>query len=187
MRGGPLLTEPDQIGTPAPLIHLLPAVLQEDDFVGRMTAGLDDALAPVISVLDCLDAYVDPRTCPEDFLDWLAGWVGVTLDENWPVERRRRVTAQAVTLYRSRGTVDGLRAEIEAFTGGEVTLSENGGTMVSAVPGTEFPELPPPSVTVRVKVDDPASVNKNAIDALVKAAKPAHVAHTVEVVGRRAK
>jgi phage tail-like protein len=171
--------------TPKPLAELLPAVLQEDAFVGRFTAGLDDVLSPVFSILDCLDAYVDPAVCPADYLDWLAGWVGLVLDENWPVDRRRTLTSRAVGLYRTRGTAEALRAEVEVFTGGTVDVRDNGGTVVSDVPGAAFPDKEPPRIVVQVAVDDPASVNVKTLDALVAAAKPAHVLHEIEVIGVR--
>ena len=59
------------------LAPTLPALLQEDAFLTRFTAGLDDVLAPVVATLDSLDSYVDPALAPEDFLDWLAGWVAL--------------------------------------------------------------------------------------------------------------
>ena len=101
------------LATPYPLRTMLPAVLREDDFLERWTAGLDDVLAPVVSTLDCLAAYLDPATAPTDFLAWLAGWFGVVLDENLPLERRRASVAGAVRLYRARGTLAGLRAQLE--------------------------------------------------------------------------
>ena len=37
------------LATPYPLATMLPGVLQEDDFVVRLTTGLDEVLAPAIS------------------------------------------------------------------------------------------------------------------------------------------
>ncbi len=66
-------------------------------------------LAPVFATLDCLDSYFDSYfdawLTPRDFLDWLAGWVGVVLDENWPLERQRALVGQMVALYGRRGTL----------------------------------------------------------------------------------
>ena len=70
--------------------------------------------------LDNFGAYLDPALTPDDFLDWLGGWVGVALDETWPIERRRAFVAQAADLYRLRGTRAGLAAHVQIFTGGEV-------------------------------------------------------------------
>ncbi|HSH23638.1 MAG: phage tail protein [Actinomycetota bacterium] len=170
--------------SPTPLAGLLPGIFQEEDrFALRFTDGLDEVLAPVFATLDSLEAYVDPLLSPADFLDWLGGWVGVILDENWPVERRRLLIANAVDLYRTRGTAEGLRAELELLTGGAVDIRESGVSLWSPTPGGEASDHEPPWVAVRVVVTGEPAVSRRAVDAVVAAAKPAHVAHTVEVVG----
>ena len=74
-------------------------------------------LAPVLSTIDNLDAYLDPWLTPPDFLDWLAGWFGLELDATWPEERRRALVANALELGRWRGTVIGLALLVELYTG----------------------------------------------------------------------
>jgi phage tail-like protein len=162
----------------------LPAIYQEDDLMMRLVSAFDDVLAPAISSLDNLAAYFDPALTPDDFLDWLAGWVGVLLDETWPIERRRAFVAVAAQLYRTRGTAAGLAAQVRLFTAGEVEVVESGGSAWSMTPGATVPGTP--EFSVRVRVTPPARVPVDAarLDALVAAAKPAHVIHSVEVVGR---
>ena len=145
----------------------------------RFTAALDDVLAPAISVLDCLTAYVDPALAPPDYLGWLADWVGIELDETWPVDQQRAVIAGAVTLHRGRGTVAGLRRQLELVTGGEVEVIDTGGTTWSVEPIDEPGEQPVPTVTV---VISNSRVSPAAIDAAVDAAKPAHVVHEVKLL-----
>jgi len=166
--------------SPYPMGTLMPAVYQEDPFAMRWLEGLDDILAPVIATLDCLDAYVDPHLAPEDFLWWLAGWVGITLDENWPAERARAAVAQAVELYRIRGTVTGLRAYLETLTGGQVTIADSGGVAWSQTPGADLPGEDTPRLAVRVTTAD-TTLTHDALEALVVAAKPAHVIHRLEI------
>jgi phage tail-like protein len=84
--------------SPFPIGLMLPALFQSDDFSQRFTRGLDEVISPVFSVLDCFDAYLDPGLAPLDFLAWLATWVGVSLDENWPLERQRSLINRAVEL-----------------------------------------------------------------------------------------
>ena len=62
-----------------PLGPALPALYQEDVTAQRFLSAFDDALAPILCTLDNIDAYFDPRLAPEDFLDWLGGWVGLSL------------------------------------------------------------------------------------------------------------
>jgi phage tail-like protein len=171
--------------SPYPLATLVPAYLQEDDFVVRMTTGLDDVLAPAISVLDCLEAYVDPLLAPADFVTWLGSWVGAPLDDNWPDDRRRWSVLAACELHRLRGTVPGLRALVSLATGGEVTVTEPGGVERSTSPtGADGGPEPDHALVVSVAVDDPSSVRQAALEELVDAAKPAHVPHVIEVVPR---
>ena len=167
--------------TPHPLAPQLPPALQEDGFTQGFVAGLDDVLAPVLASLDNLDAYIDPMLAPEDFLGWLAGWMGAEQDESWPVERRRRLVFSAIDLYRRRGTVAGLTAHLEVCTGGTVDIAESGGVAWSQTHGAALPGEPVPRLAVRVTVDANTPVNPRAVEALVAAAKPAHVIHQLEV------
>jgi phage tail-like protein len=160
----------------------LPAVYQEDEFAQRLTSGLDDVLAPVFSALDNFEAYLDPRLAPFDFLDWLATWMGLVADETWPVERRRAFVSSASELYRIRGTPRGLAAHVRIFTGGEVEILERGATSWSGSSGAALPGSPGFDFVVRVVVPDPATVDAGRLEALVAAAKPAHLTHRVEIV-----
>jgi len=168
--------------SPYPLSTLLPAVMQEDEFAVRLTAGLDDVLAPAISALDCLEAYIDPMLAPEDFLHWLATWFGELLDENWPIERQRRAVNQALSMHRLRGTNAGLQAQLELASGGRVEIQDSGGASWSAMPNADLPGEAVPRIHVQVIVDDLTKVSVSAVDELVRSSKPAHVAHSVEVI-----
>ena len=127
------------------------------------------------------DAYIDPLLTPADFLGWLASWVGVVLDENWPIERRREFVANAVSLYRLRGTPAGLAAHVRIFTGADVEVRETGGVTWSTSGGEPFPGQPGYRVLVRIS-DAIMPVDPARLDRLVAAAKPAHVIHSTELV-----
>jgi phage tail-like protein len=171
------------LGTPYPIGSLMPSVFQEDPATMQWTAGFDDVLAPVISTLDCVGAYVDPMLAPADFVLWLADWFGTVLDENWPLRRQRSAVARSVALYRQSGTVAGLRALVEVVTEAQVEVTDSGGVIWSEQPNTAPPGRDEASVEVRVTVSADAPVDLKAINELVAAAKPAHVAHRVEVIG----
>jgi len=80
--------------SPHPLGPSLPSLYQDDDFAQRFLSGLDEVLAPVFSTIDNFDAYLDPNLTPDDFLAWLAGWVGIALDDGWDEPRRRAIVAR---------------------------------------------------------------------------------------------
>ena len=168
--------------TPHPLVGLLPALFQEDPFAIQLCAGLDEVLAPVLVALDCLDAYLDPALAPPDFVDWLAGWVGLVIDQNWTESQRRSLVARAVQLYLWQGTRRGLVEHLHLFTGVEPEVSDSGGAAWSSSPGGVVPGDPVPEVLVRVVLEADSSVDERAVEAIVRASKPAHVRHRVEVV-----
>lgn len=167
--------------TPFPLGASLPGLYQEDDLVQRLCAALDEVLAPVVSDLDCLPAYLDPATTPADLLQWLAGWVGVVLDDA-PPERWRHLVRSAAAIHRRRGTVGGLRDVLVAVFAVEPEILESGGTDWSARTGAPLPGAPEPFLLVRVRAPEDATPDARRLDALVAAVKPAHVPHRVEVL-----
>ncbi|WP_035791607.1 phage tail protein [Kitasatospora mediocidica] len=167
---------------PYPIGGLLPAVYQEDSFTQRFTAGLDEVLAPVVSTLDCLDAYLDPALTPVDFLDWLGGWLGLDLAEHLTADRRRALLARAADLYRARGTAAGLREHLELVFGGRVEVTDTGGVVVGAAGSgwTDTGVQAQPALLVRIAPQ--AAVSPLLIEEFVARLKPAHVTHTVEVL-----
>lgn len=165
-----------------PMGHSLPALYHDDEFAQRLMAALDVVVAPIFSVLDNLPAYLDPAVAPLDFVEFLARWVGIELDETWPETRQRQLVSEAVRLYRWRGTKRGLREVVALYVGVEPEIEDNGGVTWSPTPGGDLPGSAEPFVVVRVRVPDIDAVNKVRLEALVAAAKPAHVPHRVEVV-----
>ena len=166
--------------SPHPLAAGLPASFFGSEFTGQFVAAFDDVLAPVFSSLDNLDAYLDPRLAPDDFLAWLAGWVGVAVNERWPPQRVRRFVAAAAGMYRWRGTRRGIAEGVRAFVGTEPQIEESGAVAWSARPGSPYPGEPGPWLLVRVVTDDP-QLDQASLDRIVADAKPAHVPHRLEV------
>lgn len=168
------------LATTRPLGSQLPALYQEDDFTQRWLAGFDEIWAPVLATIDALPAYLDPGTAPRDFLGWVAGWLGLVLDPEWSETRCRRIVAESAVLYAQRGTALGLRRILALVTDLDVEVSDSGGVVVSELPGGEFPGRPEPVVQVRVRAAKPDALE--AVTALVRAWRPAHVRVVVEVM-----
>ena len=189
--------------TPAPFSQALPALYREPDegFVLKFTEALDAVLAPVFATLDNLSDYFDPKIAPEDFLDWLAGWVGLELYEKWPPELRRKLVAEAVGLHQKRGTKSGVERIVEIFAGverGKVTIEESGGVsgdsgafLESPTGYADRPSRGTPWIWVKIEVDekryaleDEVESVKRVVRDVVTKVKPAHVAlvgvHVVE-------
>lgn len=172
----------EDLDSPHPIGMRLPALYADSDFTQRFVSAFDTSLAPIFVTLDCLSAYFDPRLAPEDFLDWLADWVGLALDESWTVEQRREVVSHAVELHSWRGTLRGLAKHVRLITGGEVEITESGATGWSLRPQSRLPGSDRPALHVRVRVPDPSTVDQRRLDALVASVKPAHLPHTIDIV-----
>jgi phage tail-like protein len=164
--------------TPQPLLDLLPAVLQEDPVIERLTAALDEVLAPAFASLNCLAVYVDPQLAPADFLAGLAGWVGVLLDDDWPEQQRRDAVAHAVELHRCRGTAWGLQWQLDLMTDGRAEVVDSGSVRWSSNPTDPEPAA---NAELVVRVRGMSERELEATQDLVAWAKPAHVPHRIEV------
>lgn len=172
------------LASPSPFLERLPGVYQdvvEGDFLPRFLQAFDDSIAPTISTLDNLAAYVDPRLAPEDFLDWLGGWVDVAPDGAWTLAQRRDIVARAVALHRGAGTLAGIREAVRLAAGpdAEISVDDNGGTAWSQQPGGALPGGDGPLVTVVVTgVDDPDM--RRRIERVLRSVVPAHVPWSLE-------
>ena len=180
----------DDLATPHPLGHLLPALYHDNDIAQRFTGALDVLLAPVLATLDSSHAYVDPLLAPLDFVDWLAEWVGVELDASWPEDRQRALVARAADLFAWRGTVRGVSEAVAIYTGVVPEVLESGATAWTGTPPPSgaLPGAPAGELVVRVTVPpgEAGSVDPARLDRLVAAAKPAHIAHRVEIYQEQA-
>jgi phage tail-like protein len=169
--------------SPHPLGETLPGIYRDDDFTQRMCGGLDEVLAPVLTTLDNLTAYLDPGTTPPDVLTWLAGWVGIALDGESDPDRRRALVRKAVALHGTRGTAAGVVDAVEVAFGVVPEIEQSGEAAWSTSAEAPLPGSAEPGLLVRLRVADPESVDRRRLDAVVGAVKPVHVPHSVDVVG----
>lgn len=56
------------------------------------------------------------ESVPRDFLPWLAGWLALTLREDWEEWQQRELIAKAGELYRLRGTPQGMEMFLRIYT-----------------------------------------------------------------------
>jgi phage tail-like protein len=117
-------------------LRYLPAVYREDsvsaDFLARFLSIFDTLRGRTSAQITDIARYFDPKATPAnpknvggpDFLAWLASWLGMSLQTNWPVEKRRELVRRAYRLYALRGTPAGLRLHIELYTGSQPRILE---------------------------------------------------------------
>jgi phage tail-like protein len=175
----------DGLATPFPIGEQLPSVYGEDEMALRFTTALDDLFAPLLSVLDCLPAYFDPSLAPADFVAWLGGWVGAEVTGDEPEEVLRSMVGGAAAAHRLRGTARGVSEVIRLAFGIVPEIVESGGAAWSPRPRGEFPGDPVPGLTVRLRVPDPAAVDRDRVEQLVAAVRPAHIPCVVEVISMK--
>lgn len=95
------------------LDHYLPAVYQDDvnsaNFLDRFLANIEGLYTGLEDKIAGAESLFDTRTSPPEFLEWLAGWLGASVDSSWDEHRKRVFIDNAVLLFKWRGTLLGLR------------------------------------------------------------------------------
>lgn len=93
-------------------LRYLPAVYQADltskQFLERFLSLFETFLSDTEDKIFSFSKYIDARTTPDNFLPWLASWVGLGVDQRWSNKDIRRFIEEAPDLYKKRGTRDGL-------------------------------------------------------------------------------
>ncbi|GAB3425600.1 phage tail protein [Flindersiella endophytica] len=173
------------LSSPHNLIEALPGIYQEQDFTERFVSAFDEALAPVYATLDNLDSYFDPKLTPPDFLAWLGSWIGMVEAYTPTVELRRRLVARAAELHKWQGTLACVRELIRLATGLDPEVIESGGTRWSPQPNCPPPGDPRPSLIVRLRVPAERAIDPRRLDALIRASKPAHIPHRLDIEVQR--
>lgn len=98
-------------------VNFLPRVYQEQDFLRRFLAILEESFHPSWDIHQTFWAYLDPKLAPKALLPFLAHWVGWKLDLRLDERRNRTLISEAIKLYRWRGTERGLELCLELYTG----------------------------------------------------------------------
>jgi len=91
------------------------------DFFERFVTIFEGVLTPLEDKVAEAWQLTNPRTAPAEALDWLARWVGLSLDPALEEAARRRVLLAAPELSRWRGTLRGLSFALEVVTNGGIT------------------------------------------------------------------
>jgi phage tail-like protein len=97
-------------------LEYLPAIFQQQHKLDQFLTPFETQFALFEEILAEIDRNFAVSFAPsDDFLPWLAQWVAHSFDEGWNEDKRRRFLAQAMDLYRWRGTVRGLKRYLELW------------------------------------------------------------------------
>jgi phage tail-like protein len=109
-------------------------------FAMRFLKALEEVLDPIVTLLDCLPAHLDPKLAPLNALHTMADWLGLPIEEhvageNRPTEddrqkklrederhkrlkeRQQRLVEHGLEINRTRGTKGGLELLLELMFG----------------------------------------------------------------------
>ena len=165
------------VTSPFPLREQVPAMLMDDPFAAGLLDGLDEVIAPVISVLDCFDAYLDPHTAPEDMVRYLGSWLLATLDDPWDEHALRRDVADAYRRASTAGTTAGLYQRLVPHLVRSISIRDTGTTTASDSPSdpADWADAPPPVVRIVVMPHADRPVDMAQIERILRDALPAYV------------
>jgi phage tail-like protein len=110
------------------LVRRLPRSFSRDAttaaFLRRYLAMFDGTLGELEGRAAARHGLLDPMGAPQEVLPWLASFVGLVLDEQWPPPAKRTLVEEAAWLFRFRGTVAGLRRLLEIYLRTTVVIVE---------------------------------------------------------------
>ena len=168
----------------------LPAVFRSDPFTGQFLLAFEAVLSGGVEGVDQpgleelaagVGTYFDPMRTPEEFLPWLASWVGLSVRADWDAATTRGFIREIVPLYQQRGTLGGLRRMLQIFLA--PTSVEAAGNDVVIMDGFEEPQH---FFQVRLTLGEPDPVKLRAIQemavAIIEQEKPAHTFFALKVV-----
>ena len=106
----------------------LPAIYRNNaacnQFLDRLLSLFESFFSGVEYEIDALPALFDPAAVPKGFLAWLAGCLGLNLDDNWTEQKKREIIAHIFELSGKRGTAEGLRESLQLFAGVNAIIQE---------------------------------------------------------------
>lgn len=174
---------------PSDYLRLLPAIysMPENEFGGRFLRIFEDTLEPMSIMVDNQPYYFDPMLAPREILDYMAMWVGLDEGEDWPLPRRRALVAAAATLYRFRGTREGIKQHVGIYSGGLPLVIEgtNGFRLdrdARLGVNTMIGEDRPRNFAVTIAVDRPEDLDMDTLRSIIEKDKPVDTSYTLRVV-----
>jgi len=167
--------------SPFPLREMIPAMLQEDPFIVGFLDGLDEVIAPAISVLDSFDAYLDPQLAPLDMVRYLGDWVLASMDDLWTEEKVRRDVSNAAFRAKWAGTARALHDRLVPHEVLALKIVDFGKIDVSDH-ATDPADWTTPSsavVVLKVTTTDRSPAEFERISRIARDVVPAHIAISV--------
>jgi phage tail-like protein len=180
------MTNDEQVSS---YLDYLPAIFQQDAFLGRFLLAFEEILGGPEKQLDGIHHYFDPEKTPAEFLEWLSGWVALSLREDWEEKTKREFLQKTVPLYRKRGTKAGLEEMLRTYTGMGVDVHDFSRPLEVGVTSTVGVDTmigdSPHYFLVHMYVDTPDrwafSRKRQIARAIIDQEKPAHTGYDLQI------
>jgi phage tail-like protein len=119
----PRLTELDVRYPGRTLMENLPAIFQREEaqpnsFLRSLVGVLEATTQGMDERIGSMAAHLNPALASDNWLDFLARWLGVPWDDAIDTTVKRRILSDAAVLAKDRGTRAGLEALLECFLPG---------------------------------------------------------------------
>jgi phage tail-like protein len=194
-------------------LNLLPTAYRRDpdsaSFLDRFLALFERVFTGVEDRYEEFSRQLNPDAAPLEVINWLAALIDLAFDPSWPLQRRRALVAEAMSLYRSRGTIAGIERYVEIYTGIRPYIVEGWlerppqpsflgrpgsilgclpvfscGTQSTMVPDTDLWARYAHRFTIYVYIDDTcdAEVALGAVNRILEVNKPAHTVHNNQAI-----
>lgn len=185
------------------LLEYLPAIYHEDPFLGQYLSAFEQILLGsadekdggergLEQKIERIADYFDPLQSPFEFLEWLSGWVALSLRADLDEFHQRQFIKNAVRLYRLRGTKKGLEEIVSVYTrlGASITetaapfqLELEKGSRVGVDTMLEGGAPFVFRVTINLSTTEPAVLKKQSevVTVILRMEKPAHTQFVLEV------
>ena len=157
-------------------LEMLPGIYHSNEFLGRFLLIFEHILSPIERTVGNAWTNFDPGLIPADAVPWLASWLGLLIDGRMPEDSRRALILAAPELYRWRGTLRGMRHYLQIYTGVEPEIIEPTLSEIAANRSLAF------RFTVRLRMPRGSTVQRNYVEAILEAEKPAFAACSLEIV-----
>jgi phage tail-like protein len=168
---------------PSTYLRYLPAIYQDDPFLGRFLRIFEEINSPIQAMVDTLPEWFDPRLAPPTMLERLASWVGAQWPARLPEPRWRQLVPYILFLHRWRGTKRGVRLALEVATGQAPLITEYAEGLVlgpDATLGLNTALKEGKALHFQVVFDClPEEVDRTLVQCIIGAYKPAHVSYSV--------
>ena len=198
------------------LLSMLPALYSHRDpqqdspnasFLERFLTLFEGRLTDIEAAYESIGRMLNPAAADGEWLEFVAGWLGLSFDPSWPLARRRQLVIEGAALQAGRGTPAALARYLEIYTGSAVGVSEDferragapiqlgarGALGVAPLGGKRQRALAQAeslahrfSVSLTLPAEVEPAAAESAVRQIIETMKPAHTVYRLHTTGTEA-